>query len=172
MELRGSLAGAVARALFFYFELIDRVLLVGLRVKGDSSGFSISLEGISPPAGTIDERIAKIDIARENLAESLRAIDELKVAAEDNKKELQEALAKFQLLEKQKANAEIELQEIKRIAQADVETFRKLAGVPTEPEVRKERIIGFVSGVLASLFAAGLIYVGNYAWGYIGAQLP
>ncbi|MFS2037274.1 hypothetical protein [Agrobacterium tumefaciens] len=38
---------------------------------------------------TVDQRIQKIDLARDNLAEALSAMDELKSSAEENRAELQ-----------------------------------------------------------------------------------
>ncbi len=158
MKFRGSIASKIARLLYLYFEAIDKIFRLSLRLKADSSGISISVEGPPSYKASLDERIARIDAARSNLLEGLQAIDELKLAAQENKKELEEALIKLEALEKDKANAKEELEQIRHIASADVEAFQKMAGVPSANEVKKERVIGFVSGVLASLIASGIIY--------------
>lgn len=109
--------------------------------------------------GSIDERIAKIDAAKANLVEGLKAIDELKEAAETNKKEAEVALKQIAHLEESKAGLQKELEAIKSVAQSDVNAFRKIAGVPTQETIRRERIIGFISGVIASTISAGIVWV-------------
>lgn len=106
------------------------------------------------PRGSIDERIAKIDAARHNLAEALEAIDELKATAEINKAEVASALERLDEAQNQKAAAEKELQAVRAIAQTDVEVFKKLAGVPSKTDIAKERLVGFLIGVTASIFAS------------------
>jgi hypothetical protein len=108
------------------------------------------------PHETIDARLAKIEVARRNLAEALEAIDELKLAAEENQVELAIALERLRDTQNQRVSAEREMQTVKSIAQADVEVFRKLAGVPSRMEIAKERLIGFILGVLASVIASAL----------------
>ena len=165
MEFKGKIAGTLSRLLYLYFEVINKIFRSSLRLKGDSSGISISIE--SPPSykASLDERIARIDAARSNLLEGLQAIDELKLAAQENKKELEDALAKLRVLEKNKASAEEELGQIRRIASADIETFQKMAGVPSASKVKRERVVGFISGVLASIIASGIIFGVSYALG-------
>ena len=108
------------------------------------------------PHETIDARLAKIEFARRNLAEALGAIDELKSAAEANQAELAIALERLRDAQEQRASAEKEVQAVQSIAQADVEVFRKLAGVPSKMEIAKERLIGFILGVLASVIASAI----------------
>lgn len=91
------------------------------------------------------------EVARRNLAEALEAIDELKSAAEANQAELAIALERLRDAQDQRAAAEKEVKAVQSIAQADVEVFRKLAGVPSKMEIAKERLIGFILGVLASV---------------------
>jgi uncharacterized protein involved in exopolysaccharide biosynthesis len=105
---------------------------------------------------TIDARLAKIEVARRNLEEALGAIDELKSAAEANRAELAVALERLRDAHIQRATAEKEVQAVQSIAQADVEVFRKLAGVPSKSEIAKERLIGFILGVLASVIATAV----------------
>jgi hypothetical protein len=109
---------------------------------------------------SIDERIAKIDDAKTSLLEGVRLIDELRETAQNNKKDAELALAQISKLESDKVSLQKDLDSIKKIAQSDIETFRKMAGVPSATDIRKERIIGFVGGVVSSLIASGLIWLG------------
>jgi hypothetical protein len=110
----------------------------------------------SAPRQSIDDRIAKIDAARSNLAEALSAIDELKSAANANKADLEAALEQLGQTQAAKTAAERELGAVRKIADADIEVFQRLAGVPTRSQVAKERALGFLFGVIASLLASGV----------------
>lgn len=72
---------------------------------------------------------------------------------------MENALIKLSKIKTDKINLEAELNNIKQVISSDVSTFQKLAGVPTEKEKRKERIIGFFSGIIASIISAGIIWV-------------
>jgi hypothetical protein len=140
-----------------YTEFIAK-LLRRIHIKTDGVNFVISLG--EEQEATIDERIQKIDKARENLVEGLAAIDELRKSAEENKKELQNAVSQLAQLEDDKQKLEAKLESMREIAHADVRTFRELAGIPSPAAIKRERFVGFLSGILASLAASGLIYVG------------
>jgi hypothetical protein len=53
------------------------------------------------------------------------------------------------------------------VLKADVDAFRQVAGVPTATSIRRERLIGFVSGVAASLVAAGIVWGGTALVAYL-----
>jgi hypothetical protein len=118
----------------------------------------IRLAGVSrdqtPRSQTIDERIANLDVARENLAAAVTAIDELKAEAEQNKGELSSALQRLRMLEIEKATAEQELASLRQIASADMAVFQKLVGIPSRRDIVRERLVGFLLGLLASLAAS------------------
>ena len=164
MEFKGPIAGKIARFLYLYFELIDRIFRVTLRIRSDSSGISVSFHDPKTLSSPIDERIKKIDSARENLVESLKAIDELKSTTHENKKELEEVLKKLGHIEKEKRSVEQELEKIRKITNSDIEIFRKLAGVPDDSDRKKERVVGFISGIVASLIASAIIFGGATLW--------
>lgn len=111
---------------------------------------------------SVDERILKIDAARKNLHDAIDAIDELKVAAEQNKAELASAIERLNDAKLQQDAAQRELEAVRDIAQSDIEVFKKLAGVPSQRQIAKERFIGFLIGIAASIAAAGLWQLG--AW--------
>ncbi len=116
---------------------------------------------------SIDERIAKIDEARSSMVEALTAIDELHQEAESNKTELIKALGTLAEAEKNKNQLKEELHNIRQVMQSDVTTFRKIAGIPSEEEVKKERVLGFFTGVLASVVASIVIWGITASWPHI-----
>jgi hypothetical protein len=118
----------------------------------------------STPRQSIDERIAKIDAARANLAEALSAIDELKAAANANKADLEAALEQLGQTQEAHSAAVRELSVVRQIADSDVEVFRRLAGVPSPSQIAKERALGFLFGVVASLLASGLWWAIAKLW--------
>ena len=138
-----------------YTDLIAKVLK-RIRVKLNVAGVEISFDRAAELS--IDDRIRKIDKARENLVDGLAAIDELRRSAEQNKKEVQQALEQLAQLEEDKRNLQAKLESTRQIIGSDVQAFRDIAGIPSPAAVRRERVIGFVSGVVASIVASGLLY--------------
>ena len=138
-----------------YTDLIAKVLK-RIRVKLNVAGVEISFGREAELS--IDDRIRKIDKARENLVDGLAAIDELRQSAEQNKKEVQQALGQLAQLEEDKRNLQAKLESTRQIIGSDVQAFRDIAGIPSPSAVRRERVIGFVSGVVASVVASGLLY--------------
>ncbi len=119
----------------------------------------------------LDERIKKIDQAKNNLLDSLQAIDELKVEAEANKLELTRVLAQLDRLDREKISLQRELDEIRNIAHTDVNIFRKVAGIPSKSDVNRERIIGFISGVISSIVASAIFFLLSKIAGIVIPQL-
>ena len=133
-----------------YFKLIERLIQ---RVHPKFNFEKLIL------GDNIDERISKIDDARRNLVEAIAAIDDLRHQADANKSDLTEALSKLRQMEAERSVVHTELQTLKQIAQADTESFRKIIGVQSRADVWRERIIGFISGVVASVLATGIVLV-------------
>jgi hypothetical protein len=86
-----------------YFDLVDHV------VKGLWPGYRRSrfLSALIDSkalgkSSTLDARIRKIDEARENLVEAIEAIDDLRNQADDNKRDLAEALESLSHMEMEK----------------------------------------------------------------------
>lgn len=123
-----------------------------LRISASPRGISIELAKPS----SIDERIAKIDEAKASLVEGIKLIEELREAAETNKKESELALQHLAKLEGDRANLQHQLEAMKIIAESDVSAFRKMVGVPSPIDIRKERAIAFFVGVISSLVASGI----------------
>ena len=145
-----EIRGPVGRVLGFAVRLWTTPVL---RFRVRDGSFGIDLLPDLQEVGSVDERIKYIDQARENLFAALAAVDELKDSAEQNKKELQIALDQISKARSDKTEAENELQNVRKIAQVDVNTFKTLAGIPSRKQIAWERLIGFVLGVAASLIA-------------------
>ena len=106
-----------------------------------------------------DDRIAKIDVARENLQDALSALGGLKTEAEQNKIALEEAIGRLNETKAGHAREAEQLKQIRAIAEADIATFRRMAGI----NPARERFVGFLGGLAASLIAAGLWKLGEWA---------
>ena len=157
MEIKGIVGRLLAQAFKIWTTPIIRY---GIRNDGR---FHVELlpainELVGKSPG-IDARLAGLDVARANLVIALHAVDELKVSAEQNKLELDQALERIVEAEGRKLAADKEAENVRKIADADVDVFKRLAGVPSRRQIGFERAIGFVLGVAASL-AASYIYSG------------
>lgn len=106
------------------------------------------------PDSVIDERITKLDDVQSYLNDAIDAIDDLKVQADENRSIQKQLIAEVDALRESQRRAECEAREIEEATQININGFRKLAGIPTEDEVWRGKIFGFVSGILASLVAA------------------
>lgn len=120
-------------------------LIKRIRISYRDGEFQIELKE-EKEEKSIDERIEKIDEARSSLVEALGAIDELHNEAEKNKLELNKALKSLAETEQNKVKLEDDLKKIRHVMQTDVTTFRTIAGIPSQEQIKKERYIGFVTG--------------------------
>jgi len=82
--------------------------------------------------------------ARQNLLDGINAINELKREAQENKREVAQALQQINELEKDKESLSEELEAIRTVIRSDVEAFRNIARVPTKADIRRESYIGLV----------------------------
>ncbi|MCH8171846.1 MAG: hypothetical protein IIA70_00845 [Proteobacteria bacterium] len=139
-----------------YFDFIFRTLNLRLVVSTKSGKFGFTIDPLKER--TIDERIANIEIAKENLLEALSAMDDMQKTAENQKKELERINSLLEKIQKQKRSAKKELIEIKKITGVDVETFRKIAKIPSKKDIWGERMVGFISGIVASAIV-GVIFI-------------
>jgi ribosome-binding ATPase YchF (GTP1/OBG family) len=151
----GSLNQIIIRTLNLYIQFIAVLLRVaGLDKVYPFSSTTELLGETKEVRPSIDERIAKIDMARKSLVDVINAIDELKKEAYDNKKDAAQALQQIDELEKDKESLNKELDAIRTVIRSDVEGFRHVAGITNRT---KERVIGFISGIIASMIASGII---------------
>lgn len=99
----------------------------------------------------IDERLAKLDIARAALEESLTAINELQEEGFKAKIEHEAAKMRLEQVLATKGSAEKQLAEVRAFYERDMSTFRQLAGTPN---MAVERTVAFLLGILASIVAS------------------
>lgn len=135
---------------------LDDIPKIRIRVKGPFS-FSIAYLENDKINATIDDRLAKIETARESLVEALTAVDELKERAQENKRDLEFLTEQIQRAELDKKSLSGELETLKGIASLDTESVRKVLKLPTRVSIWTERVIAFGLGILASTIAS-LIY--------------
>jgi hypothetical protein len=140
-----------SRVLNDYIEVINALLRALFKPYGIDLRIGSS--------GSIDERLAKIDQAKSNLSEALVAIDDLKLAAQQNKRETEDALLRMEKLKEDKIDLEMHVQTLRQLADTDTEAFRRIAGILSPQQIRRERILGFTSGVLASILASGVVWL-------------
>lgn len=136
------------------FIALDRFFKSAIRIEGDPlTDVSVSLiyKGTQQ---SLDERLAKIYVARENLAEALRAMDEIRAQAKDNKHALEALNRELEGTSLEKENAAKEIETLRSLAQLDTETVRRALGVPTTRRRMGELSFSFILGIVASLTAA------------------
>jgi ABC-type transporter Mla subunit MlaD len=113
-----------------------------------------------PTLSTLDKRIQQIERASSSLQDATEAVRELQEIAKSNKAEVEAVLATLAQVKTEKQTAEQELAALRALAEVDVEAFRRVAGVPTQLQIAKERFreraYGFLLGVLASVVASAL----------------
>jgi len=152
IEINISIANLVVK----FIDLVYKLLGIVFDVDGIITGITGDASNLKEKPTSVDARIAKLDSARANLVEGLQAIDDLKKQANVNKRELWAAIQDIARLEKNKDQLKAELQSIRTVLESDVSAFRKVAGIPGPEEIRRAKLIGFGSGVLASLVASAL----------------
>lgn len=154
----------ISSVLIDYTNFIAKILRV-LSVVVGVGGVTVEFE--KKAQQSLDERIAKLDAAQKNLADGIEAIEQLKHDAERTKRDVTFAAEQLQRLSEDKEEAAKQLESIRRAANSDIDAFRQLAGVPTEASIRRERVVGFVGGVIASLVASAIIWGAGKAYPYL-----
>lgn len=107
-------------------------------------------------AKSIDERLSKIDSAKKALMESLSAIEELKKEAVNNKKEFEKTILDLNKIKTDKTTLETEYHSLKQLSSRELDSLKAILGIPDK---NKERLIGFISGIIASLIASAIIFL-------------
>lgn len=120
-----------------------------------SLGFEIAV--LAPPQDErlIAKRIERLDEARDALSEGLRAIDELKEDARIAKEDYEKTLASLDSILKSKEDAEQKLASVQGLLDRDVGAMRTVIGIGN---INRERLIGFGSGIAASVIASGIVW--------------
>ncbi|MCB1589223.1 MAG: hypothetical protein KDI56_10010 [Xanthomonadales bacterium] len=140
-----------------------------LVIRASPDHASVSFYPKEDPVEGIDERIAKIEIAKELLIQAVATMDDLRKTAESNKREVRATLAQLQEVGGKREAAKSELMQVRRLASADIEVFRKVAGIPSPAQIRRERLLGFVLGVLASIAATAIWWLASRYFPTLGS---
>lgn len=155
-RVRVSFVTAVRTAADLLTGDLVTAIVKGITGASTANRVSVSIMGIPlldfselKAKRSFDERVKRLDDAREALVESIAAIDQLSSDAQAVKLDHSRMVGELKTVTESKASAEKKLEEITRITNRDVSAFQTLAGVTN---VRRERWIGFGSGVLASAF--------------------
>ncbi|MCW2393770.1 MULTISPECIES: hypothetical protein [unclassified Sphingobium] len=127
--------------------LVESILKAILRAMGVDATIS------GGSRRSVDQRIARLDEAKAALSESLEAIDELRADAEAARVEHATVVHALNTALSNKDDAQQKLESIRRIIAQDVSAFQEIAGVP---DIRRERTIGFLSGICASIVATAI----------------
>jgi len=159
--LTGSVVGVLDTLLGGYIELFARVA----RQLAHLLGVPVPRLPWEPEPPTIDQRLARLEEAKTALAESLAAIEDLQRQAEESKRDHARARMELAATIASKDDAERKLEAIKRLMDQDIEAFQTVAGVAN---IRKERMIGFGSGIAASVIASLLWALGTFALKRLG----
>ncbi|MDR7145168.1 hypothetical protein [Rhizobium sp. BE258] len=105
-----------------------------LKVLAGSMGLSLGIdivEALSREKGDVDKRLAKIEAARENLLEALSAIDDIKIAAQEHKKELAEIQTSVKEIGKERDKLTADKNLLVQMTAAEKDRLREMLGVPT-----------------------------------------
>lgn len=149
MSFEVILTSKISRFIFKpYIRAIELLLDSIVRLLGINLELSANF-----PKKSVDERIAKIDVARKSLNEVILALNDLASEAERAKNDLQLAQIDLKRTEEVRKSETEQLLSIRSLAQNDVIAFRKLFGIR---DPNWERLVGFIGGVVASLVAAGI----------------
>lgn len=154
-------ASAASKAVF---RVLDALLgissgpIAKIADKFSVSVFGVEVTGDLNARESVEQRLARLDEARLALAESLAALDELKKDAEQSKAEYEQTRAALAAALASKQDAEHQLAEVRDIMAGEVSAFRLIAGLPN---VRKERLIGLVIGIVGSAIFSLAVWVGK-----------
>ena len=89
----------------------------------------------------IDQRLAKIEEAKKNLAEALTAIEDLQTEAQTNSRALSQLTAKLDKAEQRKTVIQRDIDTLRELSKLDAESVRTGLGIPTRLQVWFERAL-------------------------------
>lgn len=130
-----------------YFKLIESLLEhIGRRSRNRKAR--------SVPIG---ETLQKVELAQEHLTEAIAAIDVIREQVVSERGQLDSLLAEVEKKKQQYREATQDLETTQNLLEQDQDRLRTALGVNTS----KEKIVGFVSGVIASILATALWVFGT-----------
>jgi len=141
---------------------LDRVLAAYLRFFSAMFGIKIEpvfklFDDLQRTGADSGHTLIKLDEAKAAMSSALVALSAVRTEAEMRVVQLEEARTALNAVLASKAESEEKLREIQKIANTDLATFRKMAGV-TSP------VVVFFSGVFASIVAAVLGWSAVQLW--------
>lgn len=131
-------------------QLIVRVLTGSVTASVGPFGVKITGPFVSQ---SIDERLQKIELARQSLSDALEAVESLRKSAEENKRDLSDITGAIEKAQLQKRGVSEELEALKGIAAMESVAVRKALKLPNAVDLWRERIIAFLFGIGASVLA-------------------
>jgi hypothetical protein len=143
-----------------YVDLVEVALKLLSRVfrsvRVGPFGFELRTE-VEDEFGQTLEKIAK---AQQNLAEAISAIDEVKTKYVDENQRLEEVVQQVRAKRAEYQQARLDLTTARALLAQDRETLRRSLGIND----RRSKVVGFISGVLASLVAAVIWVAAPSLW--------
>ncbi|WP_318764546.1 hypothetical protein [Agrobacterium fabrum] len=131
-------------------ELSSVALKIISQVMGVSVGVDIYDVLVKKETGSIDARIAKIELARTNLLEALSAIDEIKTTAEEHKRELASIRASVTAMGKERDQLSADKDLLVQMTATGKDRLRQMLGVPTRLQSILVWFGTFIFGAVAS----------------------
>lgn len=111
----------------------------------------------------LGETLQKVEIAQEHLTDAIEAIDVIREQVVSERKQLDILLAEVEKKRTQYNEATNDLQTTQQLLNQDQEKLRTALGVNSS----REKIIGFLSGIVASIIATVIWVLGSKVWSYI-----
>jgi hypothetical protein len=137
------------------FEVLTvRIFRTVLKIMSGSMGVTVALDLVDAlvnnEKGDVDKRIAKIELARENLLEALCAIDEIKMSAQQHKKELAEIRDSVAEIGKERDQLSADKELLVQMTATEKDRLREMLGVPTRLQASLIWIGTFIFGCLTT----------------------
>ena len=152
----------IVQSIVMYLRLVEKLLkVVHIRFRGVQIG-PIEFELKQRTDSSYQETIEKIDATRQHLRDAIAAVDTLQTEIETRKGELDKLLASVRSTEEQKQLIDQEYEFSHKLLAEDKERLKEVLGFYQVPVSGKDKVLGFVGGVLASLVAAGVWALATY----------
>ena len=106
------------------------------------------------------DTLQKVAVAQEHLVEALEAMDIIREQAVTERSKLDSLLTEVEQKRKLYRKTTVDLETTQDLLDKDQEKLRSALGINTS----REKFIGFVSGVIASITATAIWYLGSMLW--------